>query len=169
MAPPPPPRGGEWAGDRFASLILAAESKVGVEGVSPLTLRLLWDILSPAVRYPRLSSNKITRGIRGMVGSSYKKGGAANFEAFERGMIGVAERIVWPGVCRRHGSNGGGGTATTALDYDLMDKDELLAECPSRGMATSFPKMKRIIIKELRFYNAHGRQGKRHPVKNTLS
>jgi hypothetical protein len=29
--------------------------------------------------------------------------------------------------------------------------------------------MKRIIIEELRFYDAHGRQGKRHPVKNTLS
>ncbi len=51
-----------------------------------------------------------------------------------------------------------------------MDNDELLAECPSRGMTTSLPKMKkRIIIEELRFYNAHGRQGKRHPVKNTLS
>jgi hypothetical protein len=50
-----------------------------------------------------------------------------------------------------------------------MDKDELLAECASRGMTMLFPKMKRIIIKELRFYDAHGRQGKRHPVKNTLS
>ncbi len=50
-----------------------------------------------------------------------------------------------------------------------MDKEELLAECASRGMTTSFPKMKRIIIKELRFYDAHSRQGKRHPVKNTLS
>ena len=155
--------------DRFASLILAAESKVGVEGVSPLALRSLWDVLSPAVGYPRLSSNEITRAIRGMEGSSYEKGCAANFEAFERGMIGVLERIVRPGVGARHGGDGGGGAATTALDYDLMDKDELLAECTSRGMTTSFPKMKRIIIKELRFYDAHGRQGKRHPVKNTLS
>ena len=64
---------------------------MGVEGVSPLALRLLWDVLSPAVGYPRLSSNEITRAIRGMEGSSYKKGGAANFKAFERGMIGVAE------------------------------------------------------------------------------
>ncbi len=82
-------------------------------------------------------------------------------------MIGAAERIVRPGVGARHGGDGGGGAATTALDYDLMDKDELLAECASRGMTTLFPK--RIIIKELRFYDAHGRQGKRHPVKNTLS
>ncbi len=155
--------------DRFASLILAVESKVGVEGVSPLALRSLWDVLSPAVGYPRLSSNEITRAIRGMEGSSYEKGGAANFEAFERGTIGPAERIVQPGVGARHGGDGGGGAATTALDYDLMDKDELLAECASRGMTTSFPKMKRIIIEELRFYDAHGRQGKRHPVKNTLS
>jgi hypothetical protein len=116
-----------------------------------------------------LSSNEITRAIRGMVGSSYEKGGAANFEAFERGMIGAAERIVWSGVGARHGGDDGGGAVTTALDSDLMDKDELLAECASRGMTTSFPKMKRIIIEELRFYNAHGRQGKRHPVKNTLS
>jgi hypothetical protein len=142
---------------------------VGVEGVLPLALHLLWDVLSPAVRYPRLSSNEITRVIRGMEDSLYEKGGAANFKAFKRGMIGAAERIVWSGVGARHGGDGGGGAATTALDYDLMDKDKLLAECASRGMTTSFPKMKRIIIKELRFYDAHGRQGKRHPVKNTLS
>ncbi len=169
VASPPPPRGRELGRDRFASLILAAESKVGVEGVSPLALHLLWDVLSPAVGYPRLSSNEIMRAIRGMEGSSYKKGGVANFEAFKRGMIGAAERIVWPGVGARHGGNAGGGAATTASDYNLMDKDKLLAECASRGMTTSFPKMKRIIIEELRFYNAHGKQGKRHPVKNTLS
>ncbi len=98
----------------------------------------------------------------------YEKGGAANFKAFKRGMIGAAERIVRLGVGARHGDDGGGGAATTALDDDLMDKDELLVECASRGMTTLFLKMKRIIIKELRFY-AHGRQGKRHPVKNTLS
>jgi hypothetical protein len=98
-----------------------------------------------------LSSNEITRAIRGMEGSSYEKGGTANFEAFESGMIGAAEQIVRPGVGARHGGDGGGGAATTALDYDLMDKDELLAECASRGMTTSFPKMKRIIIEELRF------------------
>ncbi len=68
-----------------------------------------------------------------------------------------------------HGSDAGGGAATTALDYDLMDKDKLLTECASRGMTTSFPKMKRIIIEESCFYDAHGRQGKRHLVKNTLS
>jgi len=28
---------------------------------------------------------------------------------------------------------------------------------------------KRFMIEELRFYDEHGRQGKRHPVKNTLS
>jgi hypothetical protein len=50
-----------------------------------------------------------------------------------------------------------------------MSKDELLEECLSRGMSTTFPKMKRIIIEELRFFDANGRQGKRHPVKNTLS
>ncbi len=116
-----------------------------------------------------MSSNEIMRVIRGMEGSSYEKGGTTNFEAFKRGMIGAAEQIVRPGVGARHGGDDGGGAATTALDYDLMDKDELLAECASRGMTMSFPKMKRIIIEELRFYDAHGRQGKRHPMKNTLS
>ncbi len=116
-----------------------------------------------------MSLNEITRAIRGMEGSLYEKGGAANFEAFEKGMIRAAERIVRPGVGARHGGDGGDGAATTALDYDLMDKDKLLAECASRGMTTSFPKMKRIIIEELRFYDAHGTQGKRHLVKNTLS
>jgi hypothetical protein len=81
-----------------------------------------------------------------MEGSSYQKGGVANFKAFKRGMIGAAEHIVRPGMGARHGGDGGGGAATTALDYDLMDKDKLLAECGSRGMTTSFPKMKRIII-----------------------
>ncbi len=133
------------------------ESKVGVEGVSPLALRSLWDVLSSAVGYPQLSSNEISRAIRGMEGSSYEKGGAANIEAFERGMIGGAEQIVRPGVGARHGGNAGGGAATTALDYNLMDKDKLLAECASRGMTMLFPKMKRIIIKELRFCDAHGR------------
>ncbi len=101
--------------DQFGLVLVAAESKVGVEGVSPLALRSLWDVLSPAVGYPWLSSNEITRATRGMEGSSYEKGGAANFEAFKRGMIGAAEQIVRPGVWARHG-DGGGGTATTALD-----------------------------------------------------
>ncbi len=74
-----------------------------------------------------MSLNEITRAIRGMEGSSYEKGGAANFEAFKRGMIGAAEQIVRPGVGTRHGGNGGGGAATTALDYNLMDKDKSLA------------------------------------------
>ncbi len=98
VAPPLPPCDRELERDRFASLILAAESKVGVKGVSPLALRSLWDVLSPAVGYPRLSSNEITRAIGGMEGSSYEKGGAANFKAFKREMIGAAERIVRPSV-----------------------------------------------------------------------
>ncbi len=50
-----------------------------------------------------------------------------------------------------------------------MDTEEFLSECAFRGITMSFPKMKRIIIKKLWFYNALGRQGKRHSVKNTLS
>ncbi|KAL3789395.1 hypothetical protein ACHAW5_010190 [Stephanodiscus triporus] len=56
----------------------------------------------------------------------------------------------------------------TTSDYDSMDKEELLEVCASRGMTTSFPKMKTIIIEELRYYDANGRQGKRHPVEEYL-
>ncbi len=112
-----------------------------------------------------MSPNEITRAIGGMEGSLYERGGAAEYDAFERGMADAADRIIRSS----DGTAEGGGTAATAPDYDSMGKDELLAECASRGMTMSFPKMKRIIIEELRFHDAHSRQGKRHPVKNTLS
>jgi hypothetical protein len=103
-----------------------------------------------------LSSNEITRAITGMEGSSHDRGGAADFETFERGTRDAADRIL-----RSDGGNGNGGdggtTTTKTPDYDSMDKEELLEECASRGMTTSFPKMKRIIIEELRFYDVHGR------------
>jgi hypothetical protein len=81
-------------------------------------------------------------------------------------MISAADRIVRMG---RLGGNGDGGVGGTTLDYNSIGKDKLLKECASRGMTTLFPKMKRIMIKELRFYDVNDRQGKRHPVKNTLS
>lgn len=146
--------------DQFASLL-------GISGsseASSLALQSLWDVLSPSAVYPRLSTTDITQAIKGMEGSDYAKGGAVNFASFERGMIGAADRIVHPGSL--DGVNGAG---KISLDYDSMSKEELLEECTSRGMKTSFPKMMRIIIEELRFYDANGRQGIRHPVKNTLS
>jgi hypothetical protein len=167
----------EW--DIFPSLILSASSKV-MEGrrerdddefvPSPLALKSLWHVLSPALGYPRVSSNDVSSSIRGMAGSDYAMGGAVNYASFERCMIDASDRLLRSSADVEGGEGSGGddGVATTALDYDDMDKDELLALCATRDMNTSFPKMKRIIIEELRFYDAHGRQGKRHPVKNTL-
>ena len=146
--------------DQFASLL-------GIRGsseASSLALQSLWDVLSPSAGYPRLSTTDITQAIKGMEGSDYAKGGAVNFASFERGMIGAADRIVHPGSL-----DGVNGVGKISLDYDSMSKEELLEECTSRGMKTTFPKMMRIIIEELRFYDANGRQGIRHPVKNTLS
>ena len=146
--------------DQFASLL-------GISGsseASSLAVQSLWDVLSPSAGYPRLSTTDITQAIKGMEGSDYAKGGAVNFASFERGMVGAADRIVHPGSL-----DGVNGACKISLDYDSMSKEELLEECTSRGMKTSFPKMMRIIIEELRFYDANGRQGIRHPVKNTLS
>ncbi|KAL3789384.1 hypothetical protein ACHAW5_010179 [Stephanodiscus triporus] len=177
--------GGELERERFASLMLGASSAAAAAGaaggerggggggtttavgISQLALKSLWDVLSPVAGYPRLSSSDVSRAIRGLEGSEYGMGGAANYDAFARGMIDASDRIV-----RMGGSDvefGEFGDRGATLDYDSMDKEELLEVCASRGMTTSFPKMKRIIIEELRFYDANGRQGKRHPVKNTLS
>jgi hypothetical protein len=136
---------------------------------SPLAIESLWRVLSPSRGYARLASTEVSSSIRGMIGSEYSMGGAVDYKSFEACMYDAADRIV-----RSSGGGGvdeGGGASSTssAMDYDSMDRDELLELCRSRNMNTSFPKMKRIIIEELRFYDANGRQGKRHPVKNTLS
>jgi hypothetical protein len=145
--------------DEFATLLLLDESTV-----SPLALQSLWTVISPSAGYPKLSLTEITRAINGMEGSSYDMGGAVTYNVFETNMRIAAQTIVQlGGVDKLCASD------TATFDYDSMSKDELLEECLSRGMSTTFPKMKRIIIEELRFFDANGRQGKRHPVKNTLS
>lgn len=136
---------------------------LGEPTLSPLALLSLWNVISPSVGYPRLSMTDITRAIQGMEGSKYEMGGAVNYGAFETNMRSAAQKIVqFGGTDKLHEND-------TTLDYDSLSKEELLDECVLRGMSTAFPKMKRIIIEELRFYDANGRQGKRHPVKNTLS
>lgn len=137
---------------------------LGEPTLSPLALLSLWNVISPSAGYPRLSLTEITRAIQGMEGSKYEMGGAVNYSAFETNMRSAAQKIVqFGGIDKLRENN------DTTLDYDSLSKEELLEECVSRGMSTAFPKMKRIIIEELRFYDANGRQGKRHPVKNTLS
>ncbi len=137
---------------------------LGERRFTPLALLSLWNVISPSPGYPRLSLAEISRAIQGMEGSAYEMGGALNFSAFETNMHNAAQHIVqFGGVDKLWESD------TGAFDYDSMSKEELLEECVSRGMRTTFPKMKRIIIEELRFYDANGRQGKRHPAKNTLS
>lgn len=136
---------------------------LGEPTLSPLALLSLWNVISPSAGYPRLSSTEITRAIQGIEGSKYEMGGAVDYSAFETNMRSAAQKIVQFGGIDKLCEN------DTTLDYDSLSKEELLEECVSRGMSTAFPKMKRIIIEELRFYDANGRQGKRHPVKNTLS
>jgi hypothetical protein len=147
---------------------VATTSDVGLSSlniVSSLALQSLWNILSPSVGYPKLSKVDITQAIKGMEGSDYSMGGAVNFATFEKSIIIAAERIVNGHLDDSNDFVNAG----SMMDYDSMTKEELLEECTTRGMRTSFPKLKRIIIEELRFYDANGRQGKRHPVKNTLS
>ena len=137
---------------------------LGESTLSSLALQSLWNVISPSPGYPRLSLTEITRAIKGMEGSAYDMGGAVNYVVFETNIRSAAQSIVQLG-----GLDKLSGSTASTFDYDSMSKEELLEECLSRGMSTSFPKMKRIIIEELRFYDANGRQGKRHPVKNTLS
>jgi hypothetical protein len=145
--------------DELATLLLLGDSTL-----SPLALQSLWNVISPSAGYPKLSLTEITRAIKGMEGSAYEMGGAVNYNVFETNMRSAAQTIVQlGGVDKLKESD------ATTINYDSMSKEELLEECISRGMSTSFPKMKRIIIEELRFFDANGRQGKRHPVKNTLS
>ncbi|KAL3797086.1 hypothetical protein HJC23_000424 [Cyclotella cryptica] len=132
--------------------------------VSPLAIKALWNTLSPSVGYPRLTSTEVVRAIRGMDGARYEMGGAVDYASFCKAMMEAAAAVVSLNTDNVNGDDGGG-----VVDYDALSKEELLTLVEERGMKTTFPKMKRIIIEELRFFDANGRQGKRHPVKNTLS
>jgi hypothetical protein len=131
--------------------------------VSPLAIQALWNILSPSVGYPRLTSTEITRAIKGMEGAVYDMGGAVTYDTFAKNLLAAGDQL------QQLGGLSAVGDESNVVDYDAMSKEELLDLCIERGMKTNFPKMKRIIIEELRFFDANGRQGKRHPVKNTLS
>ncbi|KAK1739293.1 hypothetical protein QTG54_009836 [Skeletonema marinoi] len=131
--------------------------------VSPLAIQALWNTLSPSVGYPRLTSTEIIRAIKGMEGAKSEMGGAVTYDTFAKNLLAAGDQI------QQLGGLSDGDDESKVVDYDAMEKEELLDVCVERGMKTNFPKMKRIIIEELRFFDANGRQGKRHPVKNTLS
>jgi len=131
--------------------------------VSPLAIQALWNTLSPSVGYPRLTSTEIIRAIKGMEGAKSEMGGAVTYDTFAKNLVAAGDQI------QQLGGLSDGDEDSNVVDYDAMEKEELLGLCVERGMKTNFPKMKRIIIEELRFFDANGRQGKRHPVKNTLS
>jgi hypothetical protein len=122
--------------------------------VSVDAINALWVTLSPSVGYPKLKSTEVVRAIKGIEGSNYEMGGAVDYPSFHRAMLSAVNS---------------GSAAETSVDYEALTKEELLELVAERGMNATFPKMKRIIIEELRFFDANGRQGKRHPVKNTLS
>lgn len=134
-----------------------------LKNVSPLAVQALWNTLSPSVGYPRLTSTEIIRAIKGMDGAKSDMGGAVTYDTFAKNLIAAVDQI------NQLGGLSAAGDDANVVDYDAMSKEELLDLCVERGMKTNFPKMKRIIIEELRFFDANGRQGKRHPVKNTLS
>ncbi|KAL7508680.1 hypothetical protein ACHAXN_005772 [Cyclotella atomus] len=121
--------------------------------VSNEAMDALWVTISPSIGYPRLKTNEVIRAIKGIEGSNANMGGAVDYASFHKAMLSSASL----------------GDVVAIIVYDAMEKEELLALCLERGMKTNFPKMKRIIIEELRFFDANGRQGKRHPTKNTLS
>lgn len=139
------------------------EELLSSSSVSPLAIQSLWNILSPSVGYPRLSSTEIIRAIKGMEGAKSDMGGAVTYDTFAKNLMAAGDQIQQLGGISEEGDD------SNVVDYDSMEKEELLDLCVERGMKTNFPKMKRIIIEELRFFDANGRQGKRHPVKNTLS
>ena len=126
-------------------------SKISAD-VSEETISALWVALSPSVGYPRLKINEVIRAIQGIEGANSEMGGAVDYSSFHKAMVSASTT-----------------GDVESVDYDSMEKEELLELCIERGMKTNFPKMKRIIIEELRFFDANGRQGKRHPTKNTLS
>lgn len=164
-----PPRK-EVERERFESLLGVATTTVGSSSssnvvISSLALQSLWNVLSPSVGYPKLSKLDITQAIKGMEGNDYFMGGALDYATFKKSIIIAAEQIVNGHLDNTNNIANPGST----MDYDSMSKEELLEECATRGMRSTFPKLKRIIIEELRFFDANGRQGKRHPVKNTLS
>ena len=134
------------------------EKLLGEPDVGELAMQSLWTVLSPSAGYPRLSSTEIVRAIKGMEGAQYEKGGAVDYSSFSTAMLNAAATSI---ASDRNDSE--------KIDYDALSKEELLQMVEERGMKTTFPKMKPIIIEELRFWDANGRQGKRHPVKNTLS
>lgn len=126
-------------------------SKISAD-VSEEAISALWVALSPSVGYPRLKTNEVIRAIKGIEGAKSEMGGAIEYSSFHKAMLSASTT-----------------GDVESVDYDSMEKEELLELCIERGMKTNFPKMKRVIIEELRFFDANGRQGKRHPTKNTLS
>jgi len=142
---------------------LLEEQQLSSSSVSPLAIQALWNTLSPSVGYPRLTSTEIIRAIKGMEGAKSEMGGAVTYDTFAKNLLAAGDQI------QQLGGLSDGDDESNVVDYDAMEKEELLGLCVERGMKTNFPKMKRIIIEELRFFDANGRQGKRHPVKNTLS
>mmetsp|Transcript_28013 Transcript_28013/g.39384 ORF Transcript_28013/g.39384 Transcript_28013/m.39384 type:complete len:300 (+) Transcript_28013:120-1019(+) len=116
----------------------------------------LWNVLSPVPGSPELSSTDIARGIRGIDGGDSSRGGAVSCVAFEKALQEAGAKLAQ------------GGDEEAFVDYEAMDKDQLKEIVNERGMVR-VPGMKKLMIEELRFFDANGRQGKRHPTKHTLS
>jgi len=86
-------------------------------------------ILTERVWNPKLSKADVARAIKGMEGSDFSKGGVVGYEASKRSISIAAERIVNGNF---DDTNGVGGVSV--MDYNLMNTEELLEECITRGM-----------------------------------
>jgi hypothetical protein len=118
-------------------------------GATPSTAALdaLWTAL--AANAPTLSADGTASAARAL----HKKG--VTLGDFRKQVAATAELIEEKGL-------------PAVVDYDAMDTADLKALVKERKLKM-VPPMRRMIIEDLRFYDMHGRQGKRHPATKKLS
>ena len=92
-----------------------------------------------------------------------RSGMASKLRQLARGRPGVDEAAVGDAVRAAAAA-----PVAEHVDYEAMEAADLKALCRERGIARP-PPVKRLVIEELRFYDAHGRPGKRHPATKKLS
>uniref|UniRef100_A0A7S4QGE6 Uncharacterized protein n=1 Tax=Ditylum brightwellii TaxID=49249 RepID=A0A7S4QGE6_9STRA len=125
-------------------------------------IEALWGLLSPTPGLPVLTKSDIVKSLKTIQSSTSpitatKWGGAITYNAFSKALQSKASAIA-------NGEWDGSGF----IDYESMSIEDLQEIIDEREMR-QIPKMKKFMIEELRFYDEHGRQGKRHPVNRKLS
>ena len=99
------------------------------------------------------------QGSSGGSGGSGSSAEVVSFPGFRAALhAAAAEAAEAAEASGEDGAAEGGGEF---VDYESMETPALVAMCTERGI-TSPPPMKRLIIEELRFFDEHGRPGKRN-------